>query len=120
MPLSTDRDKFPALDFEQARRTAENYSKSCGVPCRVINAAGETLFATDPGPGQMTICEMVSRLLPSATDAAIHMAPVLAKPKAESNARAIASASASAGTSASASVCNNAHLYGCFQAERFG
>lgn len=69
-----------------------HYSKACGVPCRVINAAGETLFTVDPIGGQLplqlSICEMVSRLLPSAE-------PV-------------------------ASVCNNAHLYGCYQAERFG
>jgi two-component system response regulator YesN len=104
LALPTERDKFPMLDFEQARRTAENYSKSCGVPCRVINAAGETLFATDPGFGQLSICEMVGRLLPSTANATTHPATALAKIKA----------------GASASVCNNAHLYGCFQAERFG
>ncbi len=58
------------------------------MPCRVINAAGETLYTADPGAGQLSICEMIGKLLPSAE-------PV-------------------------ASVCNNSHLYGCYQAERFG
>lgn len=102
---ATSHDNFPALDIERASRAAEHYSKACGVPCRVIDAVGETLFTADPGPEGQTICEMVGRMLPSSLNTLGQPPnlPTLVEDRGKV-----------------ASICMNAHLYGCYQAERFG
>ncbi|MDD4743846.1 MAG: PocR ligand-binding domain-containing protein [Eubacteriales bacterium] len=87
-----DKDNFASWDVQAASQAADHYSKACGVACRVIDPMGRTLYlASDTD--QTGICSLAARVLPGART---HEA---------------------AGQS---QFCDNAHLYGCYQAERFG
>lgn len=81
-----------SLDCTRAAQAADNYSLACGVACRVIDPLGKTLHLATP-PGQTDICHLAATVLPGARPG-------------EDNGHS--------------PVCDNAHLYGCYQAERFG
>jgi AraC-like DNA-binding protein/ligand-binding sensor protein len=83
---------------EPARKAAEHYSRACQVPCRVVDVTGATLYRAGDDLAQGSLCERATRLPDQPLtggltgQAAVH----------------------------AANLCNNAHLYGCYQAERFG
>lgn len=95
-------ESLPQIDLEQAIKAADHFSLACQIGCRVIDATGETLYETSPVPGQGAICDLAGQLGPDWQHAHLdhsqhdndHSSPV--------------------------SLCSNAHLYGCYQAERFG
>ncbi len=92
LAAGNDREGIRSINMDRAVRAAENYSKACGVPCRVIDQLGATLFlASDPE--QTKICDIAGAVLPGAR---------------------------SAEQSGQSQICANSHLYGCYQAERFG
>lgn len=83
------------LNLERASKAATHYHKSCGVACRVIDPFGKTLFQaceTD----ELEVCTLAEDVLP-------------ASPNSESGSANHISR-----------ICANAHLYGTYQAERFG
>ena len=88
-----DRDPISGLDLEKIYAVADNYSKSCGVVCRVINSMGETLHLSTVG-NQSEVCDLAASILPGARN--------------------------HGQTEKKSTLCSNAHLYGCYQAERFG
>lgn len=88
-----DNDPICSLDLDKVFAAAENYSSACGVACRVVNSLGETIFVADRNT-KSTICRMAADVLPGA--------------------RKNGSEEIKSG------ICSNSHLYGCYQAERFG
>jgi hypothetical protein len=60
-----DRDPISGLDLEKIYAVADNYSKSCGVVCRVINSMGETLHLSTVG-NQSEVCDLAASILPGA------------------------------------------------------
>jgi AraC-like DNA-binding protein/ligand-binding sensor protein len=97
--LFDPREQQPALDLTKAIQAADNYSRSCHVPCRVIDPMGKTLHLSVPEPEQTKICEFAGAVLPGGG------AP---DPASSSNIGRVSH------------ICANAHLYGSYQAERFG
>lgn len=87
-----EKDITRTWDIEKARQAADNYCKACGVPCRVIDSMGATLYLA-AAADQTRICDLAAAVLPGARSR-------------EHQDRS--------------HVCDNAHLYGCYQAERFG
>lgn len=81
MPLRSRDDKD--FDLYKAKKSAEAYSRSVGVECRVLDKAGRTEFNALSN-GECVFCREINKLdgLPQS--------------------------------------CKNAHLYGSYQAERFG
>ncbi|MDW7657469.1 MAG: PocR ligand-binding domain-containing protein [Bacillota bacterium] len=92
LAMMLEKDSIRAWDMQKASRAADNYSKACEVSCRVIDSMGTTLYlATDPN--HVGICDLAASVLPGARS----------REQADRS-----------------HVCDNAHLYGCYQAERFG
>lgn len=93
--ISSDLEKINnhSANLEQVFQAADIYSKSCRVGCRVIDQMGSTVYLTCPEQDQMAICEMAGAVLPGGRNE---------------------------DSKACSHVCDNAHLYGCYQAERFG
>lgn len=87
-----EKDNIQTWDMTRAGQAADNYCKACGVSCRVIDPMGMTLHRSSL-PGQIDVCELAASVLPGARSR-------------ENDGRS--------------PVCDNAHLYGCYQAERFG
>jgi len=88
-----EKDSGRTLDLRQAIQAAESYSHACQVPCRVVDQLGNTLHLASPQPDLTTVCELAGAVLPGAG----------VRPP-----------------SGTAQICANSHLYGCYQAERFG
>jgi two-component system, response regulator YesN len=88
-----DRELVKILDLKKAVQAADNYSHACQVACRVIDQMGDTLHVSSAQPGQTAVCEFAASVLPGA------------------NSRLEGGPS---------QICANSHLYGCYQAERFG
>ena len=86
-------DPVQMMELEKVTKAADHFSLACGVPCRVINALGETVYQSAQQPGSTAICELAGSFLPVARNS--ETGPV-------------------------SKICDNAHLYGCYQAERFG
>lgn len=84
------------LNLKRAIQAADSFSRSCGVPCRVVDPMGETLHLAVSRPDQARICELAGAVLPGS--------PSSYPEKSGSISR----------------ICANSHLYGCYQAERFG
>jgi two-component system response regulator YesN len=84
-----------SLNLKEAARAADHYSLACGVPCRVINALGETLYRSKYELDDTAICDLAGSVLPGSRSQDPDRGQV-------------------------SRVCDNAHLYGCYQAERFG
>ncbi|MDD2457243.1 MAG: PocR ligand-binding domain-containing protein [Eubacteriales bacterium] len=97
-----DKDALPQMDLEQAIKAAEHFSRACQIGCRVIDAAGQTLYEASPFADQNAICDLATRLGPDWQRS--HPEQKLSDEEASSP----------------VSLCSNAHLYGCYQAERFG
>lgn len=92
LAVGNDREGIRSMNLGKATQAAENYSKACGVSCRVIDPLGTMLFlAADPL--QTRICDLAGSVLPGAR---------------------------SQDRDDHSQICANAHLYGCYQAERFG
>ena len=93
--ISSDLGKLNnhATDLDQVFQAADIYSKSCKVGCRVIDQMGSTVHLASPSREQLAICDMAGSVLPGGR---------------------------SEDSKARSRVCDNAHLYGCYQAERFG
>jgi two-component system response regulator YesN len=86
-------DPVRTMNLDQAMQAADHFSRACDVPCRVINALGETLYMAAQTSESTAVCVRAGIFLPGArTNEA---GPV-------------------------SIICDNAHLYGCYQAERFG
>lgn len=86
-------------EWQMIYHAAEHYTKACGVSCRVIDPFGSTLYLASDSDQTTQLCEMASFVLPGA--------------------KADADNDCTKGLACS-KVCANAHLYGCYQAERFG
>ena len=86
------REQQPGLNLKKAAQAADNYSRACGVTCRVVDPMGETLHLAAADPEQVRICDLAGAVMPGG--------------------------SAAAGSVSR--VCANSHLYGSYQAERFG
>jgi AraC-like DNA-binding protein/ligand-binding sensor protein len=82
--------KSESVSFLNA--AADHYSKACGVACRVIDSLGSTCYIAAE-PDQIRICDLTSVML-----------------KEETTEKELQTAC----------ICDHAHLYGCYQAERFG
>ena len=80
------------LNLKKSVLACDSYSLSCGVPCRVIDPMGETLHLSVSRQDQAHICELAGAVLPGGSREA----------------------------SSVSRICSNSHLYGCYQAERFG
>ncbi len=81
-----------ALNLDKLKQAAENYSKACGVPCRILDNFGSTKYLAAEHE-HVAICELAATAMPSACQG----------DPTDSSCR-----------------CENAHLYGLYQAERFG
>lgn len=101
------RDTVHLLDLTEAAKAAEYYSNACQVPCRVINALGESLFRVPAESSTTAICDFAATALPGPRPD-----DDTNEPKAAPN-TLLAKAQVSR-------ICDNSHLYGCYQAERFG
>jgi len=88
-----DKDANFSLDLNKVSQAAENYSKACGIACRVVDQFGITLHVASAIPSQTMVCDLAGAVLPGAR-------------------------SLEAG--GKSQICANSHLYGCYQAERFG
>ncbi len=77
--------------LQQIVAAAGYYSKACGVACRVIDAVGATTHLEAP-PEQVEVCTLAASVLSDEGEA----------------------------DRQTAGLCDHAHLYGCYQAERFG
>lgn len=84
MSIETDVVNDLEFDLNKAVKCCNDYAKSIGTGCMVINSHGELLYATNP---QNSICNLCKEL--------------------------------GLGRSVDCN-CRNAHLYGAYQAERFG
>ncbi len=91
--FSPEKDNTRGLDLKKASQAADNYSRACGVACRVVDHMGVTLYVASPQPEQVRICQFAAAVLPGAR---------------------------SAESTGQSQICANSHLYGCYQAERFG
>jgi len=60
----TGNDDQPQLDLEKTIKAAEHFSRACQIGCRVIDAAGQTLYEASPFADQNAICDLASRLGP--------------------------------------------------------
>lgn len=87
-----ETDGMLAMDMEKAKQAAENYSKACGVPCRILDTMGSTKYMAAQDE-HVAICELAASAMPTVC---------------------------SPGSTDLSCRCENAHLYGCYQAERFG
>lgn len=92
MASGNDRESIRQFNADKAHQAADSYSKACGVPCRVIGSLGDTLYVAGSSE-QTRICELAGAVLPGAR---------------------------SEHKDGHSRICENAHLYGCYQAERFG
>ncbi len=81
------------INLKKLIKAAASYSSSCGVACRVIDPLGETLHLEVPNVTQTQICEFAGMVLPGG---------------------------GSGENGGISKICANSHLYGCYQAERFG
>jgi AraC-like DNA-binding protein/ligand-binding sensor protein len=87
-----DNDPVCSLELTKVFAAADNYSRGCGVACRVVNSVGETIHYSGAS-GEDEICQLANQ----------------------------ATQSQSGHDSGQVSgICTNSHLYGCYQAERFG
>jgi two-component system response regulator YesN len=93
LAIGIEDDQLHGFDMKTAIRAAKVYSMACGTSCRVIDPMGETLFLVSPQPEQTRICELAGAVLPGGS-----------MPE----------------TGGVSRICANSHLYGCYQAERFG
>ncbi len=84
-----------SYDFSDVINAAKIYQKSTHVPCRVVNSVGETEFTTFEKEEDILVCNVASKLFYS-------------------------SETAKADEKKTPNICLNSHLYGCYQAERFG
>jgi two-component system, response regulator YesN len=82
----------PNYDMERLFRAADDYERSTGVPCMVVSAMGETLHVADSERGRHTVCEIAGNIFRARIPEG----------------------------SSEADACTNSHLYGSYQAERFG
>jgi AraC-like DNA-binding protein/ligand-binding sensor protein len=82
----------PAYDMERLFRAADDYERSTGIPCLVVSPMGETLHIADSGVGRHTVCDIAGNIFRSRIPEG----------------------------SSEADACTNSHLYGTYQAERFG
>ena len=89
---STDPSDWKQDAANEFKRAADHYSKACNVACRVIDSLGATCYVSAQA-GQIEICDLAASILPGC------QADHQAQP---------------------ACICDHAHLYGCYQAERFG
>jgi two-component system, response regulator YesN len=90
---ATDRDVNKPLDLKQAIQAAESFSCACQVPCRVVDQLGNTLHLASPSPELTLVCDLACTVMPGTGS----------RPDSETS-----------------QICANSHLYGCYQAERFG
>jgi two-component system, response regulator YesN len=85
------------LDIQKATQAADYYSLACGVPCRVVDPMGNTLHLASPHKEMTDVCELAGSVLPGA-----HSDDMSGTGEGQSQ------------------ICANSHLYGCYEAERFG
>lgn len=78
---------------EQIRQAVDNYATACGVVCRLVDHQGQTNHVSTQPEGQTEVCRFAGQILPGA------------RPDKQDD---------------QSGICENAHLYGCYQAERFG
>lgn len=83
MPLFKDKDDA-GFNLERAKKCADTYSGSVGVPCIIINMHGETLYSSCRNSRLCSFCRNAE------------------------------------GFPERRRLCSEAHLYGSYQAERFG
>ncbi len=75
------------------RQAVDHYAAACGVVCRLVDHQGNTIHVSEQPAQQSEICRLAGHVLPGGTsESADHHA----------------------------GICENAHLYGCYQSERFG
>lgn len=86
---------LPGSDPELIQQAVNDYSLACGTACRFIDNLGATVFISREPQEQLNVCEFAGKVLPGAPNENISEAGC-------------------------AKVCENAHLYGCYQSERFG
>ncbi len=84
---------LPGTEPERIRQAVNDYALACGIVCRFVDHLGSTIFLSREPREQMHVCEFAAQVLPGA--------PQEDEPR-------------------SAKACENAHLYGCYQSERFG
>jgi two-component system response regulator YesN len=106
---SSDHEVLRSLDLRKAAQSADFYSRACGVPCRVVDQMGSTMHLASPRPEMTGVCELAGSVLPGAHSTAA--------PDAISGPAASGCSEPESGRS---QICANSHLYGCYQAERFG
>lgn len=87
---------LPGSDPDRIRQAVNDYALACGTVCRFVDHMGGTIFISREPREQQRVCEFAGRVLPGT--------PGTPGEEAASGPRA----------------CENAHLYGCYQAERFG
>jgi len=81
------------VDITLIRKAVDHYASACGVVCRYVDRLGITRHISSQPTDQTRVCELAGQVLPGARSE---------HPDGHSK------------------VCENAHLYGCYQAERFG
>ena len=81
------------IDLISVSKAVDHYSSACGVPCRLIDVFGDTIYCSTLVIDSVAICDLAGTILPVARNS--ETGPV-------------------------SKICDNAHLYGCYQAERFG
>lgn len=84
-----------AYEFADSINAADVYQKSTNVPCRVVNSVGETIYTSLGKSEDIAACDVASRLFYS-------------------------SETFKRDEKKTPNICLNSHLYGCYQAERFG
>ncbi|NLC84416.1 MAG: helix-turn-helix domain-containing protein [Ruminococcaceae bacterium] len=86
---------LPGSDPELIKQAVNDYSLACGTACRFIDNLGATVFISREPQEQLSVCEFAGKVLPGAP-------------------------TESTSEISCTKACENAHLYGCYQSERFG
>lgn len=84
-----------SYDFSNSILAADVYRKATGVPIRIVNSVGETVHVSSEKEDDIAVCNTASKLFYRGDDL---------NTKGEKT----------------PNICLNSHLYGCYQAERFG
>lgn len=110
------------LHLPLAAQAAEAYSVACAVPCRIIDALGETIGRFPADAASLAVCDLAASVMPGADQAvaASYSASRTANATGAAPVAGPASAPSPENAGPSCQVCENAHLLGCYQAERLG
>lgn len=83
------------FDFTECIEASDVFTKSTGIPCRIVDSVGETVHTSFENAKDIEVCEVASKHF--------YNGDIF---RTQSN--------------KTANICLNSHLYGCYQSERFG